>query len=139
MWQKRHFGGRKRIGILPGQYYDAETGLHYNYYRDYNPSLGRYIQKDPIGFRGGINLYAYVQNNPVNYTDPSGLVKIYGRWCGPNWTGWQVGEYTPNHPRYYEDPVDNLDEACKGKEKGSALEKGKLLFEKRDQNSLFKG
>jgi RHS repeat-associated protein len=56
-----------------GQYYDAETGLHYNYHRYYDPKIGRYITADPIGIDGGINLYAYVQNNPVNQIDPYGL------------------------------------------------------------------
>ncbi len=58
---------------FPGQYYDAETGLHYNYFRDYNPLTGRYIEKDRLGLRGGINLYRYSRNNPLRYTDPWGL------------------------------------------------------------------
>lgn len=58
---------------FPGQYFDAETGNHYNYFRDYNQSLGRYLQSDPVGLRGGINLFTYVQNNPVNFIDQFGL------------------------------------------------------------------
>lgn len=59
---------------FPGQYYDAETGLHYNYYRDYKPEIGRYVTPDPIEFGGGdINFFVYAGNNPVNLVDPAGL------------------------------------------------------------------
>jgi len=57
--------------------YDFETGLYYYRARYYNPNMGRFLQEDPIGFSGGdLNLYAYVQNNPVNFRDPYGLLTI---------------------------------------------------------------
>jgi RHS repeat-associated protein len=73
---------------LPGQYYDAETGLHQNFRRDYNFSGGRYIEADPIGLWAGINIYAYVRNNPLRFVDPLGLSTLPGDPSGlpPNWT-----------------------------------------------------
>jgi len=65
---------------FPGQYYDQETGLHYNYFRYYDPSIGRYITSDPIGLDGGINTYGYVGANPLSYEDFFGL-KITGEWA----------------------------------------------------------
>ena len=57
---------------MPGQYYDAESGNFYNWNRYYKPSIGRYLSPDPIGQDGGINLFDYVDQNPVMASDPSG-------------------------------------------------------------------
>ncbi|MDR4650775.1 MAG: DUF6531 domain-containing protein [Nitrosomonas sp.] len=56
-----------------GQYFDTETNLHYNYFRDYEPATGRYLSSDPIGLRGGLNVYGYVNGQPVISIDPDGL------------------------------------------------------------------
>jgi RHS repeat-associated protein len=58
---------------FPGQIYLTETGLNYNYFRTYDPQMGRYIESDPIGLRAGVNTYAYANENPVKRVDPSGL------------------------------------------------------------------
>jgi len=59
---------------LPGQYEDAETGLHYNHHRYYDPDLGRYLSPDPLGLAAGPNPYVYAGNDPVNHIDPTGLL-----------------------------------------------------------------
>lgn len=69
----------------PGQYYDAEVGIFYNYYRDYNPATGRYVESDPIGLQGGINTYGYVYSDPLTYSDPTGqlafLIPVAAEIC----------------------------------------------------------
>ena len=67
---------------FPGQYYDAETGLHYNHNRYYDSETGRYLRTDPYG--DGLNLYTYCFNNPINLMDPNGLCALntLGHWLG---------------------------------------------------------
>jgi len=107
---------------FPGQYFDAETGLNYNYFRDYEPATGRYVESDPIGLRGGASTYAYVGDNPLFGIDPSGLLqvfhpnRIYGFWCGPNWTGgyskpWN--DLTPYEQAHTHAPKSPLDSYCR--------------------------
>jgi RHS repeat-associated protein len=67
-----------------GQYHDAETGLHYNTFRYYDPEMGRFCSQDPIGLRGGINLYQYAPD-PINWIDPWGLAA-----CAPGRAGKQA-------------------------------------------------
>jgi len=83
----------------PGQYFDEETGLHYNYFRSYDPKTGRYTQGDPIGLEGGWNRFAYVGGNALSRVDPDGL-----RWLCiiPLGCTWQpdppIDPYLPPPP-----------------------------------------
>jgi RHS repeat-associated protein len=66
---------------FPGQYHDLESGLSYNYFRDYDPAIGRYVQSDPSGPGGGVNTYAYANGAPVLYIDPLGLIAWKGTYA----------------------------------------------------------
>jgi RHS repeat-associated protein len=61
---------------FPGQIYDPQAGLQQNYFREYDPAIGRYVESDPVGLRGGINTYAYSRASPVGNADPSGLQAV---------------------------------------------------------------
>ncbi|MGH6838947.1 MAG: RHS repeat domain-containing protein [Methylocella sp.] len=80
LWNHDPYGNGDPTGTFsydlrfPGQFFDQGTKLHYNYFRDYDPRTGRYIESDPIGLAGGINTYAYAGGNPLVRTDASSLV-----------------------------------------------------------------
>jgi RHS repeat-associated protein len=80
---------------LPGQYFDTETALHYNYFRNYDPQIGRYVESDPIGLQGGINPYRYAYANPIEYIDPLGLEGV-GPWNSPQ----TLNQWGQNHGQY---------------------------------------
>lgn len=82
VWQGEHDAfGKTTVTInqignplrFPGQYYDDETGLHYNWHRYYNPATGRYISSDPIGLAGGLNTFGYAGQSPLGRYDADGL------------------------------------------------------------------
>ena len=76
---------------FPGQHYDAESGLHYNLHRYYDPATGRYITSDPIGLAGGLNTFGYVGANPLNNGDPSGLLCGTGACAWALYTAFEIG------------------------------------------------
>ncbi|XAH21231.1 RHS repeat-associated core domain-containing protein [Xylophilus sp. GW821-FHT01B05] len=91
--------GSSRIAVnlrLPGQYWDAEVGTHYNRFRDYQPAMGRYIQADPIGVEGGGNQYLYANDTPLMFTDPLGLYTEVVVWQGVGMGSSSFGHVSTN-------------------------------------------
>jgi type VI secretion system secreted protein VgrG len=89
-----------------GQYFDKETNTHQNYFRDYDPSIGRYLSSDPIGLGGGVNTFTYVGANPLSFIDPNGLSGC--KWVGPV----LVCDFNPPPAGITGDP--NIDAAING-------------------------
>ncbi len=82
-WEGEAFGATQATELdtvsvnlrFPGQYFDEETSLHYNHFRYYDPSVGRYITSDPLGFSDGLNGFVYVGGNPTKFLDLQALAK----------------------------------------------------------------
>ncbi|WP_239991221.1 RHS repeat-associated core domain-containing protein [Neisseria lactamica] len=99
---------------LQNQYCDRETGLHYNFFRYYEPNIGRFVNQDPIGLFGGSNFYAFALNT-TKWIDTLGWFKYHGNWCGPDWTGGREEQYSKlrDNNGYYAEPMGVLDTACR--------------------------
>ena len=86
--ESRNQGNRYRIPALQNQYADRETGLHYNFYRYYEPDAGRFVNQEPIGLWGGTNLYQFAPNTQIGI-DPLGL--SFFSWIALKIRGYKGG------------------------------------------------
>lgn len=108
-WASDAFGvgapsGARTVNLrMPGQYYDAESSLFYNWNRYYNPAIGRYVSSDPIGIDGGLNTFLYAEASPVMHTDPEGRSSIVWGAIKRGAKGW-----LPNGASKFLDELDPL-------------------------------
>ncbi len=112
--EQQTFPSLSNLGF-PGQYFDVEDGLHQNGYRDYDPSIGRYVESDPIGLEGGINTYQYANAAPAMHKDPTGL-----DWR--DWLPWNRRKEPGKTPTPPNNPLPDLPPECRpGPTPGSFL------------------
>ena len=117
--------GTAVVGLrLPGQQSLGIAGLNYNYYRDYVPDRGRYLESDPIGIDGGLNTYGYAVQNPVSYTDPTGHGPLSAAFC-------ETFVLTQSIRSFFETVSDVVD--------GDALILGQLARVEREQQECDTG
>jgi RHS repeat-associated protein len=144
MEKKTALYGAMRIGIYPGQYFDAETGLHYNWNRYYDPTSGRYLSADPIGLDGGMNLYLYADANAISRFDFNGMWSIADVALVENFLGgtqsymdisFACGDYKADSQ--VSAAICNLKNEIKHKAETLVGLKGTTSFSIKNKNSLY--